>query len=81
MQNAVFHATDANADLPPTPEWRYVTPEAAENMLGRNERNRNMRNSQVRRFVQELRDGTFKLTHQGIMFGKNNILLDGQHRL
>lgn len=58
-----------------------VTPDLAEMFLSKNSGNRRMRATHVEAFCRELRQGTFKTTHQGIAISKTGILLDGQHRL
>jgi hypothetical protein len=58
-----------------------VTPEYARVLLQKNQDNRPLHVSRVKLFEAELRDGNFKLTHQGIAIGSSGRLLDGQHRL
>jgi len=60
----------------------YITPEQAEQWLGRNWRNnRKPRQSKKKDFIRELQNGTFKTTHQGVLLHEDGTLLDGQHRL
>jgi hypothetical protein len=59
----------------------FVTPDMARNWLEKNGNNRNVREHKVRKFCEDLKHGRFKLTHQGIAFGKDGELIDGQHRL
>jgi hypothetical protein len=58
-----------------------ITPEYARVLLQKNQDNRPLHVSRVKLFEAELRDGNFKLTHQGIAIGCSGRLLDGQHRL
>jgi hypothetical protein len=59
-----------------------VTPALAEDLLNRcNTRNRKLVDSHVELLADEMRAGRWRLTHQGIAFSPNRMLLDGQHRL
>lgn len=58
-----------------------ITPEIAEDWLQANTHNRELRESRVQYFMNELKAGRWRLTHQGIAFSPNRVLLDGQHRL
>lgn len=59
-----------------------ITPEQAKEMLAhRNAHNRPLRRRTVERYVAMMRAGKWRLTHQGIAFGPEGELLDGQHRL
>lgn len=59
-----------------------VTPEIASAWLsGCNTHNRKLVDAHVERLANEMRAGRWKLTHQGIAFSSNRVLLDGQHRL
>lgn len=59
-----------------------ITPEMAEQFLKRNLVNRkHIRLSWVQALAAEMRQGTFRLTHQGIAFNTKGDLIDGQHRL
>lgn len=58
-----------------------VTPAVAEEWLGRNESNRNIRPARVAQFVRDMRAGNFSLTGETIKFDWNGNLIDGQHRL
>lgn len=58
-----------------------VTPQIAEDWLQANTHNRELRESRVNYFIGEIKAGRWRLTHQGIAFGSNRVLLDGQHRL
>lgn len=59
-----------------------VTREMAAAWLSRNfSRNRTIQNSRVARWKREMRDGLWRLSHQGIAFDRDGWLVDGQHRL
>lgn len=58
-----------------------ATPQIAEDWLQANTHNRELRESRVNYFMGEIKAGRWRLTHQGIAFGSNRVLLDGQHRL
>lgn len=63
-------------------EMKEISPALAEMMLARNlGNNRAMRRSKIDRFVHMLKEGRWRLTHQGILFDKTGALIDGQHRL
>ncbi len=58
-----------------------VTPELARQWLAKNTRNRSIGKTAVEKLAKEIRDGRWRLTHQGIAFGADGELYDGQHRL
>jgi hypothetical protein len=58
-----------------------VTPEMARTWLVINNFNRPKRPETVAKYVRQIREGRWKLTHQGIAFTEDGVLLDGQHRL
>ena len=58
-----------------------VSNEMASSWLLRNTSNRPVRRSAVANFHNLYKRGEWKLTHQGIAFDVNGILVDGQHRL
>jgi len=58
-----------------------VTPDLAREWLGRNAKNRRLRESAVEAFARDMRAGEWLLTHQGVAFSAAGMLLDGQHRL
>jgi hypothetical protein len=61
---------------------KNVTPEWAANILAnRNIQNRHMSERVVEKYANDILDGSWCLTHQGIAFDENGDLLDGQHRL
>jgi len=66
----------------PTVELVNVTPDMAATWLEQtNRRNRKIKESIVVRYSRDMRDDKWILTHQGIAFSPDDILLDGQHRL
>ena len=59
-----------------------VTPELASTWLTNcNTHNRKLVDAHVDRLAGEMRAGRWQLTHQGIAFSTNHVLIDGQHRL
>jgi hypothetical protein len=58
-----------------------VTPARAAEMLTANTSNRPLSMSTVRSFAAAMRRGDWLVTHQGIAFDTNGMLVDGQHRL
>ncbi|HZC52509.1 MAG TPA: hypothetical protein VE441_08440 [Mycobacterium sp.] len=58
-----------------------ITPAKAEEMLATNTANRPVSRSTVRAFAEAMRRGDWLVTHQGIAFDSNGVLVDGQHRL
>lgn len=58
-----------------------ITPSQAAVWLAGNINNRSMRQSLVKQYAKEMKNGTWRLTHQGIAFAIDGTLLDGQHRL
>src|SRR5687767_6498481 len=59
----------------------YVTPQLAAKWLRRNVVFRSINDKHVRALVWAIRNGAWRLTHQGIAFDKDGHLIDGQHRL
>jgi hypothetical protein len=63
-------------------EIELVTPEYAKIVLSdRNTQNRPLRPSWVNSLSSAIKRGEWQLTHQGIAFDTEGILIDGQHRL
>lgn len=60
---------------------RLITPEDAEKLLQTNPRNRSIKTDKVLRLIDDIRNGHWMLTHQGIAIDKNGKLIDGHHRL
>jgi hypothetical protein len=59
-----------------------VTPAMAEKWLDRNhDRNRSVNDKRVEAMASDMRTGHWRLTHQGICFDAEGVLIDGQHRL
>lgn len=58
-----------------------VTPEMAEEWLGKNTHNRNVRAVAVASYARDMAAGNWHLTGEPIKFGPDGALLDGQHRL
>ncbi|WP_335971318.1 hypothetical protein [Streptomyces sp. CA2R106] len=58
-----------------------ITPEIAKTFLSSDSANRRLNLGQVRALAETILRGEWKLTHQGIAFDKDGVLLDGQHRL
>lgn len=58
-----------------------VTPEVAEQWLGKNTGNRNVRRAHVEKLAQDMASGSWHMTDESIKFDWNGRLIDGQHRL
>lgn len=58
-----------------------VTPALAIKWLEGNTHNRSVNDAHVKRLSQDIRQGRWQLTHQGIAFDTDDLLVDGQHRL
>ena len=59
-----------------------LTPEMAEDWLTHcNTHNRRLIDAHVELLAQEMKAGRWQLTHQGVAFSPQRVLLDGQHRL
>jgi hypothetical protein len=58
-----------------------VSPELATRWLEGNTHNRPLRQTIVDRFARDMQAGRWQLTHQGIAFDVDGVLIDGQHRL
>lgn len=58
-----------------------ISPMLAQMMLDRNVINRPVRTSKVDAWVEAIKNGLWKLTHQGIAIDTNGNMCDGQHRL
>jgi len=64
-----------------TVEMVYVTPEVAKNLLRYNTKNRNTAENNKKFLTKEMKNGRFIENGESIVFDKNGVLLDGQHRL
>jgi hypothetical protein len=63
-------------------QLQVITPQWAADVLGnKNTRNIKFQKSWAEKLARDIKAGTFLLTHQGIAFDEEGILLDGQHRL
>lgn len=58
-----------------------VTPETAERWLGKNNNNRNVKNSVVRGYARDMASARWQITGESIKFDCHGTLIDGQHRL
>jgi len=58
-----------------------VTPDMARAWLDFNNFNRPKKPDVVAKYVRQIREGRWRLTHQGLAFTDEGVLLDGQHRL
>lgn len=58
-----------------------VTPAMAEEWLGRNVHNRNIRQASVDAYARDMLAGNWHLTGEAVKFAHDGTLLDGQHRL
>ena len=58
-----------------------ITPSMAEAYLGKNLMNRNVSERLVNKYAEDMANGNWGITHQGIAFYKDGTLADGQHRL
>ena len=58
-----------------------VTPELAAQWLKRNYFNRKMNEEMIDRYQRDMLAGRWVLTHQGLAFDRNGLLVDGQKRL
>ncbi|WP_320055727.1 hypothetical protein [Desulfuromonas thiophila] len=59
----------------------FITPQVASEMLKNNKGNRPISPARADKYVQDMRMGNWKITHQGIAFDSAGNLIDGQHRL
>jgi hypothetical protein len=58
-----------------------VTPELAADWLKFNRKNRRIKERQLEGYVNDMRNGAWLTTHEGISFDDQDTLTDGQHRL
>jgi len=59
----------------------YIDPSMARRVLEKNTRNRPLSEMHVRRLMDEMVSGRWKYNGEAIKWSKDNVLLDGQHRL
>lgn len=64
-----------------TQQLEKITPEHAASLLKSNKNNRPIKAQKLLALKRDLKNGNFKLTHQGIAIDWNGNLIDGQHRL
>ncbi len=62
-------------------EVKVITPEMAEKYLEHNSDNRKMRQATIATYADDMKNGRWEMTHQGIAFNTAGELVDGQHRL
>lgn len=62
-------------------ELMTITPQQAQQWLENQGKNRKLSPKHVLYLSEEIKQGRWRLTHQGIAFGDDGKLLDGQHRL
>lgn len=65
----------------PASEYVDVTPAMAEKWLEANPNNRSIDDRKVEQYARDMVAGKWRLTNQGIGFGRDGNLYDGQHRL
>lgn len=59
-----------------------IDPSLAAALLAKNaQHNRPIRKTTVASYAEQMQAGQWKLTHQGVAFDVNDVLIDGQHRL
>lgn len=67
--------------MPFTISWQEITPALAAKWLKKNPKNRKLRQFTVGSLARDMKAGAWAPTHQGIAFGVDGNLMDGQHRL
>lgn len=69
--------------VPSQPKIRIetITPELAQEYLGCNTHNRNVRVNKVKAYAEDMRSGNWMQNGDSIRFSNSGTLLDGQHRL
>lgn len=58
-----------------------VSPDMAQRMLDSSVGNRKIRQAAVQTYLSDMKDGRWRLTHQGVAMDTNGHLIDGHHRL
>ena len=58
-----------------------ITPELAREILKGNSKNRKIRQQRVDYLADEMKNGRWQISHQGICIATDGRVLDGQHRL
>lgn len=64
----------------PTAEIVYVTPEIAEQWLGKNGKNRNLKIGKIEQYARDMAGGRWQLTGEAVKFDSAKNMLDGQNR-
>ncbi len=65
----------------PETVFMFVSPEKAREWLAKNQQNRKLKKRVIDRLAKDIKEGRWKITHQGIAFDIHGSLRDGQHRL
>lgn len=65
----------------PDVEFVNITPEMAFKWIGRNLKNRPIKDSIINRYCADMRNGQWEINGESIKFDINDRLIDGQHRL
>jgi hypothetical protein len=65
----------------PTAQIKTATKQLVDSLLAMNTRNRPVKKTVVECYQQDITDGRWYLTNQGIGIDLNGVLVDGQHRL
>lgn len=58
-----------------------ISPVQAQYWLGKNKSNRPVRRNMVQKYAEDMVNGAWRVTHQGIAIDHSGAVLDGQHRL
>lgn len=58
-----------------------ITPEMAARWLEKNTHNRKLQTKNIDQYAQDMRNGDWQYTHQGICLAADGTIVDGQHRL
>lgn len=77
----LFPVSASGGNPLPVTTVETVTPETAAEWLKTNVNNRNVKTGVVEKYAAQMKAGLWTLTHQGIGFGADGRLYDGQHRL
>lgn len=81
FSNGASNGVDLSKKYGLKTELTLVTPALAVEWLEKNKENRAIRHRQVEFLSNAIKRGEWKVTHQGIAFGQDGSLYDGQHRL
>jgi len=81
-RESVVMSHEMNKEKAPYAQLMNVSPELAARWLAEcNTNNRRAKSAEVMRILRDIRNGEWQVTHQGIAFSKDNVLIDGQNRL